>query len=246
MRLLNKSILITGASQGIGRSTAILCAKNGANVYAVDVNKFGLDKLRSEHPAIKTYLTNVTSKNELESLLQEIGYVEILFNCVGSVHHGTILECNEKDWDLSLNVNITSMYLITKLFLPSMLKNRKGNIINMSSVASSIKGVKNRFVYGVTKAAVIGFTKSISADFIEHNIRCNAICPGTIKSPSLEGRIKSSYESYEKGIKEFIKRQPIGRIGTSLEVANLCLYLASDESSYTTGSINIIDGGWSN
>ena len=246
MRLLNKDILITGASQGIGKATALLCAKNGANVYAVDINKTGLDSLRNDHPSIKTYVTNVTNKKELEHLSQEIGYVEILFNCVGFVHNGTILECNQEDWDTSLNINITSMYLITKLFLPLMVKNRKGNIINMSSVASSIKGVKNRFVYGVTKAAVIGFTKSISADFIQYNVRCNAICPGTISSPSLEGRIKSSHNSYEKGMKEFIKRQPIGRIGSSLEVANLSLYLASDESSYTTGSINIIDGGWSN
>ena len=246
MRLLNKDMLITGASQGIGKATALLCAKNGANVHAVDINKTGLDSLRNEYPSIKTYVTNITNKKELEDLLQEIGYVEILFNCVGFVHNGTILECNKEDWDTSLNINVTSMYLITRLFLPLMVKNRKGNIINMSSVASSIKGVKNRFVYGVTKAAVIGFTKSISADFIQYNVRCNAICPGTIRSPSLEGRIKSSHDSYEKGIKEFTKRQPIGRIGSSLEVANLSLYLASDESSYTTGSVNVIDGGWSN
>ena len=247
MRLANKKVLVTGASQGIGKAVALLFAKNGANVHAVDINKSGLLRLKDVIPAIKTYEVDLTKRHLIEELVKEIGHVEVLFNCIGFVHNGSILECDVADWNFSLNVNITSMYLVTKLFLPLMLTKRKGNIINVSSVASSIKGVQKRFVYGVTKAAIIGFTKSISADFIKFNIRCNVICPGTIHSPSLEQRIKSdSTLSYKKSMQNFINRQPIGRIGTPLEVASLALYLASDESAYTTGSVNIIDGGWSN
>jgi len=247
MRLANKNVLVTGASQGIGKAVALLFAKNGANVHAVDINKSGLRCLKDATFTIKTYEVDLTKRHLIKELVKEIGYIEVLFNCVGFVHNGSILECDVADWNFSLNVNITSMYFVTKLFLPLMLAERKGNIINVSSVASSIKGVQNRFVYGVTKAAIIGFTKSISADFIKSNIRCNAICPGTIHSPSLEQRIKSNHtSSYTTSMQNFINRQPIGRIGTPLEVASLALYLASDESAYTTGSVNIIDGGWSN
>ena len=246
MRLLNKNILVTGASQGIGKSTSIVFANNGANVHALDIDEKGLNELKNINSSIKTYKVDVTDKKELEHLIKNLDCIEVLFNCVGFVHNGDILNCSINEWNFSLNVNITSMYLLTKLCLPPMLKRKKGNVINVSSVASSIKGVKNRFVYSVTKAAVIGFSKSIAADFAELNIRCNVICPGTISSPSLKKRIQTNSFSYKNRLQTFIDRQPMCRIGTPLEVANLSLYLASDESSYTTGSVNIIDGGWSN
>jgi len=244
-RLEGKIALVTAAAQGIGRATAIRFIEEGAIVWATDVNKAGLQSLEQEVKGVIVRHLDVTDQNNIDKMAQEIGHIDILFNCAGYVHQGSILECAENDWDFSFNLNVKSMYRMIKTFLPQMLKQGKGNIINMSSVASSIIGVKNRFVYGVTKAAVIGLTRSVAADYVEQGIRCNAICPGSVESPSLEDRLKAQGD-YEAAKKQFIARQPIGRIGTSEEIAALVTYLAADESAYTTGAIHIIDGGWSN
>jgi 2-keto-3-deoxy-L-fuconate dehydrogenase len=241
-RLAGKTALITAAGQGIGYATALLFAKEGATVYATDINEIKLDQLKEKNNAIKIQRLDVTDSNAIQFLSSQIETLDILFNCAGFVHHGTILECEEKDWDFSFQLNIKSMYQMIKSFLPIMLKNNKGSIINISSVASSIKGVPNRFVYGATKAAVIGLTKSVAADFISQGIRCNAVCPGTIETPSLNERIAVLGGDAKQA---FIARQPIGRIGTPEEVAALVLYLASDESAFTTGATHVIDGGWS-
>lgn len=241
-RLAGKTALITAAGQGIGYTTALLFAKEGATVYATDIDEKKLDQLKEQNNSIQTHRLDVTDVAAIQSLSQQIETLDILFNCAGYVHHGTILDCEEKDWDFSFQLNVKSMYRMIKSFLPTMLKKGKGNIINISSVASSVKGVPNRFVYCSTKAAVIGLTKSIAADFISQGIRCNAVCPGTIETPSLNERIAAQGGNAKQA---FIARQPIGRIGTPDEVAALVLYLASDESTFTTGAIHIIDGGWS-
>lgn len=241
-RLDGKIALITGAAQGIGRTTAELFIKEGAKVIATDINLNLLSTLKGA--TLKKL--DVTSKNEIENLSIELGKVDILFNCAGYVHQGDILTCEEKDFDLSYELNVKSMYRIIKAFLPSMIASETPtSIINMASVASSVIAAPNRFVYGTTKAAVIGLTKAVAADCIKDNIRCNAIAPGTVESPSLQDRMKANGD-YEKAREDFLKRQPTGRIGNPLEIANLALYLGSDESSYTTGTVNIIDGGWSN
>jgi 2-keto-3-deoxy-L-fuconate dehydrogenase len=207
-----------------------------------------LAALSHERPSIRTRRLDVLKPQDIADCAAEVGTIDILFNCAGYVHHGTILDCSEKDWDLSFDVNVKSMYRTCRAFLPDMLKAGKGNIINMSSAASSIKAPPNRFVYASTKAAVIGLTKAIAADFIRSGIRCNAICPGTVHSPSLEQRIAAQSNQgnvdVEKVRSEFVARQPMGRIGNSEEIAALAVYLASDESSYTTGQIHIIDGGF--
>jgi 2-keto-3-deoxy-L-fuconate dehydrogenase len=242
-RLNGKKALLTAAGQGIGAATARAFAAEGAEVYATDLNDQLLQKLATELPGIQTRKLDVRDIQAVNALAAELGAIDILFNCAGFVHQGTILDCSEADWDFSFDLNVKSMYRTTRAFLPAMLAAKKGSIINMSSGASSIKGAPNRFVYGTTKAAVIGLTKSLAADFIRQGIRVNAICPGTVESPSLEQRI-AALGDVEKARKEFIARQPMGRLGKPEEIAALAVYLASDESSFTTGQIHIIDGGW--
>ena len=244
-RLKGKKTLITAAGQGIGRSTVLAFAAEGAHVLATDINPESLDLLKKEFQEfatnIETYLLDVNNLKAIQQLAEEKDAFEVLFNCAGFVHHGTVLDCEESDWDFSFELNVRSMYRMIKAFLPAMLKSGGGSIVNMSSVASSVKGLPNRFVYGASKAAVVGLTKSVAADFITQGIRCNAICPGTVESPSLQERIKAQGGNYEEVLAAFIERQPIGRIGTPKEIAALAVYLASDESSYTTGTAWSID-----
>jgi 2-keto-3-deoxy-L-fuconate dehydrogenase len=246
-RLKGKKTLITAAGQGIGRSTVLAFAAEGAHVLATDINPHSLDLLKKEFSEfatnIETYLLDVNNLKAIQQLSEEKDAFDVLFNCAGFVHHGTVLDCEESDWDFSFELNVRSMYRMIKAFLPAMLKSGGGSIVNMSSVASSVKGLPNRFVYGASKAAVVGLTKSVAADFITQGIRCNAICPGTVESPSLQERIKAQGGNYEDVLAAFIERQPIGRIGTPEEIAALAVYLASDESSYTTGIAWSIDGG---
>lgn len=244
-RLQGKRCLVTAAAQGIGRASALMMAREGARVIATDINQAALDALHSENGAIETRLLNVRDKAAVEAAAKEIGAVDALFNCAGFVANGTILDCDEESWAFSLDLNMTAMYRMCRAFLPAMLDQGGGSIINMASVASSVIAAPNRFVYGATKAGVIGLTKAIAADFITKGIRANAICPGTVESPSLEDRLKATGD-YEAAKKAFIARQPIGRIGKADEIAALVTYLASDESAYTTGVAHVIDGGWSN
>ncbi len=240
-RLEGKVALVTAAAQGIGRAAAELFAAEGARVIATDINM----QLLSELQGCELRELNVLDHNQIQQLADELGGIDILFNCAGYVHNGTILDCDEKAWQFSFDLNVSSMYRIIRSFLPGMLKRGGGSIINMSSVASSVKGAPNRFAYGMTKAAVIGLTKAIAADFVTQGIRCNAICPGTVQTPSLEERLQATGD-YETALKNFVARQPMGRMGTAREMAELALYLASDASAFTTGTINVIDGGWSN
>ena len=244
-RLKNKRTLITAAGQGIGLATALAFANEGAEVVATDINPNTLNSLSNENPRIETRLLDVTKPEEIQQAAEETGPIDVLFNCAGFVHHGTILDCDENDWEFSFNLNVRSMYRMIRAFLPAMLEAGGGNIINMSSVASSVMGLPNRFVYGASKAAVIGLTKSVAKDYIKQGIRCNAICPGTVESPSLQERIKAQGGNPEEVRAAFIARQPIGRIGTPEEIAAISIYLASDESAYTTGVAFSIDGGMS-
>jgi len=243
-KLENKNIIVTAAGQGIGRATAIAYSKEGANVTATDINEKTLKSLNEEFPNIKVSILDSTKNDEIKVFFSKIDKVDVLFNAVGYVHHGTIMECEEKDWDFSFNVNVKSMYLMIKEILPKMIKHNKGNIINMSSIVSSLRGLPNRFVYGATKAAIVGLTKSIAADFIKSNIRCNAIAPGTVHTPSWEDRVAAAPDPV-KAKKDFIARQPMGRLATAEEIAALAIYLASDESDFITGVVHPIDGGMS-
>jgi 2-keto-3-deoxy-L-fuconate dehydrogenase len=242
-RLAGKIALVTAAGQGIGRATAVAFADEGATVLATDVNQTALKTLSDERPDIRVRRLDVRESQDVDKVAAELEGLEVLFNCAGFVHQGSILDCAEQDWDFSFDLNVKSMYRTCRAFLPAMLRARKGNIINMSSVASSIRGVPNRFAYGSTKAAVIGLTKAIAADFVRQGIRCNAICPGTVHSPSLEQRVAAQGDA-EKAYADFVARQPMGRLGRTEEVAALVVYLASDESAFTTGQIHLIDGGW--
>jgi len=242
-RLKGKKTLITAAGQGIGRATAIAFAREGAKVLATDINLESLKSLKGAFPQIETHLLDVTKLKEIEQLAENIKAIDVLFNCAGIVHHGTILECDESDWDKTFEHNVRSMYRMIKIFLPTMLESGGGSIVNMSSVVSSMKGLPNRFVYGSSKAAVIGLTKAVAIDYISQGIRCNAICPGTVESPSLNERIESQGGNFMEVLNAFIKRQPIGRLGTPEEIASLVVYLSSDESAYTTGVAWCIDGG---
>jgi 2-keto-3-deoxy-L-fuconate dehydrogenase len=242
-RLAGKIALATAAGQGIGRATAIAFADEGATVWATDINDRLLAALSHERPNIHTRRLDVRDERDIANCAAEVGALDVLFNCAGYVHHGNILDCSVQDWDFSFDLNVKSMYRTCRAFLPAMLKAGKGSIINMSSAASSIRAAPNRFVYGSTKAAVIGLTKAIAVDFIRSGVRCNAICPGTVQSPSLEERI-AAQGNVEKARSEFVARQPMGRIGRPEEIAALAVYLASDESSYTTGQTHIIDGGF--
>ena len=243
-RLENKNIVVTAAGQGIGRATAIAFSNEGANVYATDINETTLKSLNKEHQNIKVKKLDSTDKSAVEEFSKSLDKIDVLFNAVGFVHHGSILECDEKDWDFSFNVNIKSMYFMIKFLIPKMIKQKKGNIINVASIASSLRGLPNRFVYGSSKAAIIGLTKSIAADFIKDNIRCNAIAPGTVHTPSWEDRVKA-FKDPVQAKKDFIARQPMGRLGTPKEIADLAVYLASDESNFVTGVTHAIDGGMS-
>ena len=241
-RLAGKTCLITAAGQGIGRKTAETFTAEGAKVYATDINEKLLLEMNNVS-GIRTYRLDVTSQQEIDALKAKIDPIDVLFNCAGYVANGSILESVEEDWDFSFELNVKAMYRLTRAILPMMLDNAGGSIINMSSVASSIKGVPNRFAYCASKAAVIGITKSIAADYVAQGIRCNAICPGTVDSPSLHDRLRATGD-YETAMRNFIDRQPVGRIGTTEEIAALATYLASDESSFTTGQTHAIDGGW--
>lgn len=236
-RLSGKRCVITAAAQGIGRASAELFAAEGAEVVATDIDEAKLAGLAG----CRTERLDVTDAAAIEAFARRHGAIDVLFNCAGYVHHGTILETTEQDWDFSFDLNVRSMFRLTRAFLPAMLARGHGNIVNMASVAGSVKGVPNRFVYGASKAAVIGLTKSIAIDFVTRGIRCNAICPGTVETPSLGERIAAQGD-VEKARAAFIARQPMGRLGTPQEIAWLAVYLASDESAYTTGALHIIDG----
>jgi len=241
-RLEGKKILVTAAGQGIGKATAIAFHNEGASVTATDINEKTLNQLNKEFPNIKVQKLDVTKKDEILTFAKNLDRVDVLFNAVGFVHHGTILDCKEEDWDFSFNVNIKSMYFMCKTILPMMIKQNGGSIINIASVASSMKGFPNRFVYGSSKAAIIGLTKSIAADYVKQNIRCNAILPGTVYSPSWQERVNQSPDPVQAK-KDFIARQPMGRLGTAEEIAAIAIYLAGDESTFTTGSAIAVDGG---
>ena len=241
-RLEGKKILVTAAGQGIGRATAIAFHNEGAEVIATDINEKTLLELNQEFPKIKIQKLDSTNNNEILEFVKTLDKIDVLFNAVGFVHHGSILECEEKDWDFSFDVNVKSMYFMCKAILPLMVNQNGGSIINISSCASSFKGFPNRFVYGTTKGAVIGLTKSIAADFVKKNIRCNSIAPGTVFSPSWQDRVNQSPDPVQAK-KDFIARQPMGRLGTAEEIAAVAVYLASDDSTFTTGTTISVDGG---
>ena len=240
INLKDKTALLTASGQGIGKATAEAFAEAGAYVIATDINHKSLSLLKDV--VNETYILDVTDYNEIKKLVSSIKAPDILFNCAGIVHNGTILESTDDDWDLAFNLNSKSMYHMIKEILPVMINKGGGSIINIASVSSSTKGIPNRFIYSASKAAVLGITKSVAADYINHGIRCNAICPGTIQSPSLEQRLLNMGD-YELAKKQFVARQPMGRFGEAEEVANLAVYLASDASAFTTGQFHIIDGG---
>ena len=240
--LEGKTALITAAGQGIGRASAEAFAKAGASVIATDINETALAELEGLDGITASKL-DATNPEDIKRVLAESGRLDVLFNCAGFVHTGNILESTEEDWDFAFDLNAKAMYRLCKAVLPGMLKQGKGSIINMSSVASSLKGVPNRFVYCASKVAVIGMTKAIAADYVTQGIRCNAICPGTVDSPSLHDRLRATGD-YEAAREQFIARQPMGRVGAADEIAALAVYLASDASGFTTGQAHIIDGGW--
>lgn len=242
-RLAGKTALVTAAGQGIGRATVDMYVAQGAKVFATDINSESLSVFDGVDQ-ITAMPLDVTDATAVSSLVDSIGPVDVLFNCAGIVHAGNILECSDDDWSFAFDLNVTAMYRLIKLTLPGMLEKGRGSIVNMSSVASSLKGVPNRFAYCASKAAVIGMTKSVAADFVTQGIRCNAICPGTVDTPSLHDRLRATGD-YEQAWKEFVARQPMGRVGDVQEIAALATYLASDESGFTTGQAHAIDGGWS-
>ncbi|KPK05742.1 MAG: oxidoreductase [Betaproteobacteria bacterium SG8_39] len=240
-RLEGKVAFVTAGGQGIGRGAALAFAREGATVWATDLNSKTIAELEG-HDGIRTRQLDATDEGAIARVAAEVGDIDVLFNCAGFVHHGTILDCTPKDWDFSFNINVRSMYLVARAFLPGMLKKGGGSIINMASVASSIKGLPNRFVYGATKAAVIGLTKAIAADYVRHGIRCNAICPGTVDTPSLGERINAFADAVQAR-KDFIARQPMGKLGTVDDMVGILVFLASDESLFATGNAYAIDGG---
>ena len=243
-RLDGKCVLLTAAGQGIGRASALAMAQEGARVIATDINEDALAALVVEAPGIECKMLDVLDKQAIDELASNVGVVDALFNCAGYVHNGTILDCTDDDWDFAFNLNAKAQYWMIQAVLPAMLEAGSGSIINMSSLASSMKGVPMRFVYTASKAAVLGITKSVAAEYVTQGIRCNAICPGTVNSPSLEERLHAQGD-YEEARAAFVARQPMGRIGTAEEIAALVVYLASDESAYTSGQAFAIDGGWS-
>ncbi|MEX0369154.1 MAG: SDR family oxidoreductase [Tateyamaria sp.] len=244
-RLDGKRALVTAAGQGIGRASALAMAEDGAQVFATDVNADALSTL--DHPSIETFRLDVRDPASVGEGIDR-AQPDILFNCAGFVHHGTILDSTDNEWDFAFDLNVRSMYRTIGAALPGMLERGGGSIINMSSALGSIIGAPNRFIYGTTKAAVVGLTKSVAVDYITQGIRCNCICPGTVESPSWHDRVKALGEelgSYDKAMEQFVARQPMGRVAKAEEIAALVVYLASDESAFTTGHTHIIDGGWS-
>jgi 2-keto-3-deoxy-L-fuconate dehydrogenase len=245
-RLAGKRCLVTAAGAGIGRATALAYARAGAAVLATDIDTHALGSLATGHPAIDTSVLDVTDPEQIAALIQAHPNIDVLFNCAGYVHAGDILHTEFSDWRRSFAINVDSMFHLSKAVIPGMVQRRRGSIINMSSVASSVKGVPNRLAYGASKAAVVGLTKAIAADYVAHGLRCNAICPGTVRTPSLAQRVAALGGDPEAAWKTFADRQPMGRLGTAEEIAAFAVYLASDESAFTTGTIHVIDGGWSN
>ena len=241
MRLKGKTALVTAAGQGIGRATVEAFAREGAHVIATDIRQQALEGLT----AAELRVLDVTDPEAVRAMAETFPQIDVLYNCAGVVHNGAILDCDEKDWAFALDLNVTAQYRMIRAFLPAMLARGGGSIINMSSIASSIKAVPNRFAYGATKAAVIGLTKSVAADYVTQGIRCNAICPGTVETPSLLQRLRDTGD-FDKAYREFTARQAMGRFGRVEELAALAVYLASDESAFTTGQIHVIDGGWVN
>lgn len=248
-RLAGKTAFLTAAGQGIGRATAVAFAAQGARVIATDINAEALASLQQQI-GCTTRVLDVTRTEAVQAAAAELGPVDVLFNGAGFVHAGTLLDCTDEEWDFAFDLNVRSQWRTIRAFLPGMLAQGRGSIINVSSVAGSIKGAPRRFVYGTTKAAVVGLTKSVAADFVGQGIRCNAICPGTVMSPSLQERIQAQAQASGQSLAQveagFVERQPMGRLGRAEEIAALAVYLASDESAFTTGTTQIIDGGWSN
>ncbi|MDP2082568.1 MAG: SDR family oxidoreductase [Pseudotabrizicola sp.] len=242
-RLNGKIALVTAAGQGIGRASALAMAREGAKVIATDINEAALADLAAL--GIETRVLNVCDSSAITAIATDLGRVDVLFNCAGFVANGTILDCDEDQWAFSFDLNVTAAYRMCRAFLPAMIDGGGGSIINMASVASSIIAVPNRFVYASTKAAVIGMTKGIAADFITKGVRCNAVCPGTVDTPSLQERMAATGD-YEAGRKVFLARQPSGKLAQADDIAALVVFLASDESAFVTGTANVIDGGWSN
>jgi len=240
-RLAGKTAFVTAAAQGIGQASALAFAAQGAKVWATDVNMEKLAAL-GKTKGITTRKLDALDPAAIGRMASEIGAVDVIFNCAGFVHHGTVLDCTEDQWQFAFDLNVRSMFRVIKAFLPAMLQKGGGSIINISSVASSVRGLPNRFVYGASKGAVIGLTKAVAADFIKQGIRCNAICPGTVQTPSLDDRI-NAFADPVQARKDFIARQAMGRLGTPEEIAELCVYLGSDESRYLTGQAISIDGG---
>lgn len=243
MRLKDKKIIVTAAAQGIGRATALAFEKEGAKVIATDINLEKLEELKKDSPNIEIQLLDATSKQAVETFAETIKEVDILFHAVGFVHNGTILDCSSDEFYNSVNINVYSAYLMSSFLLPKMLEKKKGNIIIVSSAASNVKGAPNRFIYGTTKAALNGFVKALAADYVRNGIRCNAILPGTVETPSWNSRVNMADDPIQAR-KDFIDRQAMGRLAQPEEIASMAIYLASDESSFVTGTLNLIDGGW--
>ena len=243
MRLQGKKIIVTAAAQGIGKATAIAYQNEGAEVIATDINGEKLKDLQTENSNIKIQELDSTNKEAVENFAKSLDDIDILFHAVGFVHHGTIMNCSSEEFYNSININVYSAYIMTLNLLPKMLKKNKGNIIIVTSAASNVKGAPNRFIYGTTKAALNGFVKALAADYVKQGIRCNAILPGTVETPSWEGRVNMA-EDPKKAREDFIARQAMGRLAQPEEIASLAVYLASDESDFVTGTLNLIDGGW--
>ncbi|MFO1157858.1 MAG: SDR family oxidoreductase [Reyranellaceae bacterium] len=243
MRLEGKVCVVTAAGQGIGAATARAFAREGATVWATDVDAGKLTALAGTH-GVRTYKLDVLDKRAIHILAEQVGAIDVLFNCAGVVNHGAVLDATDEQWQFAFDLNVRSMFWAIQAFLPGMLAKKRGSIVNMSSAASSVKGAALRCIYGTTKAAVIGLTKSVAVDYVSEGVRCNAICPGTVQTPSLDERI-AALGGGADARQFFLQRQPTGRFGSADEIAALAVYLASDESAFTTGTVNVIDGGWS-